>query len=91
MPIPISFQVRRYIESSNEQGCMINESIMSDERWRQYNFIVVLLQYVIPVLVISATYGHMAYVSNNMQFQSYRASSRENPGKVAGTKKKQRS
>jgi hypothetical protein len=51
-----------YKDAGGEQGCRIDETVMPSEAWRAYTLAMVCMQYVVPLIIISATYGHMAKV-----------------------------
>ena len=48
------------INDSGDFGCVLNNAIIPDNRWRHYVFAMVMLQYVLSLLAITFTYGHMA-------------------------------
>ena len=50
--------------SNGDFGCVHDADIISEEQWRHYNFVLVMLQYVLPLSAITFTYGHMAKVSD---------------------------
>ena len=50
--------------SNGDYGCVHDADIISEEQWRHYNFVLVMLQYVLPLSAITFTYGHMAKVSD---------------------------
>ncbi|XP_059096969.1 RYamide receptor-like isoform X2 [Tigriopus californicus] len=62
IPNLIVYHVRQFQNSNGEKGCILDKSLISNDAWRDYTLYMVMLQYVIPVVVISMTYGHMALV-----------------------------
>ena len=51
------------IEMQNgDYGCVHDVNKLSDEHWRHYNLVMVMLQYVLPLTAVTFTYGHMAKV-----------------------------
>ena len=50
------------INDSGDFGCVIDRDIIPEENWRHYVFVMVMLQYVLPLSAITFTYGHMAKV-----------------------------
>ena len=67
-PFSSFYQVVPFANGSGERGCLINQSIMSESNWLDYTLVMVLLQYMIPLVIISVTYGHMALVSINHSY-----------------------
>ncbi len=55
-------------DGSGDEGCMINTAVMPYSAWHDYTLVMVLMQYAIPLVIISATYGHMASVSMRATF-----------------------
>ena len=52
--------------SSGDYGCIHDVEIITEKQWRHYNFVMVMLQYVLPLSAVTFTYGHMAKVSDKV-------------------------
>ena len=55
------------VMQNGDYGCVHDEDMLSDEHWRHYNLVMVMLQYVLPLTAVTFTYGHMAKVRENVQ------------------------
>ena len=66
LAIPVNFCALKVIGigSNDDYGCVHDTNIIPEEQWRLYNFIMVMLQYILPLVAVTFTYGHMAKVSN---------------------------
>ena len=58
------------VMQNGDYGCVHDEDMLSDEHWRHYNLVMVMLQYVLPLTAVTFTYGHMAKVRENVQSQN---------------------
>ena len=50
---------------SGDFGCVIDNLLIPEDKWRHYVFAMVMLQYVLPLSAITFTYGHMAKVRSS--------------------------
>eukprot|EP00095_Tigriopus_kingsejongensis_P009677 maker-scaffold84_size396325-snap-gene-0.19 protein:Tk09677 transcript:maker-scaffold84_size396325-snap-gene-0.19-mRNA-1 annotation:"tachykinin-like peptides receptor 99d-like" len=60
VPNLVVYHVREFQDTGGERGCILDKSFISNAGWRHYSLIMVMLQYLLPFLIISITYGHMA-------------------------------
>ena len=71
-----------------DYGCVHDADVIPEERWRHYNFVMVMLQYVLPLSAVTFTYGHMAKVSNECNAIARQGNGPNSPAATNATDKR---
>ena len=64
------FQVADHPELEGKYGCIIDFGVFGNSGWRMYTLVAVLLQYCIPLTVITFCHCHMTKVMLKAKFNS---------------------